>query len=60
MASAFESISATDYANRLDDQIWTLSHIAYRKYRRLLIGIWCDGVAVGAGLVALILEKRWL
>lgn len=52
--------SAEEYDERLDDQIWTLSHIAYRKYRLVSIGMWFFGGAVVAALVALVLEQQWV
>jgi hypothetical protein len=60
-AAALERTSSEREQNeRLDDQIWILSHIAYRKYRLVSIGMWLYTAAAAAALVALVLEKRWL
>lgn len=45
---------------RLVDQIWTLSHIAYRKYRFVGFGIWAFAGALGLSLAALFIEKQWV
>jgi hypothetical protein len=50
----------SDFSERLDDQIWALSHIAYRKYRFVSLGIWLYGLAAAAGVVAFLLEKKWV
>lgn len=59
-AALKKTSSEREYSERLDDQIWTLSHIAYRKYRLVSIGMWLYAAAIAAALVALVLEKQWL
>jgi len=48
------------YRERIDDQIWTLSHIAFRKYQLISYGLFSYGAALAAGIVTLVLEKNWL
>jgi len=48
------------YRERVDDQIWTLSHIAFRKYQLISYGFYSYAAALAAGIVTLVLEKRWL
>ena len=55
-----EDAATAEYEERLTDQVWVLSHIAYRKYRLVSIGIWWYSAALLVGLAALILEKEWL
>lgn len=59
-AAALRSMPAVEGDARLDDQLWNLSHTAYRKYRLVSIGMWLFAVAVVLALVALIVEKQWL
>lgn len=47
-------------SERLDDQIWALSHIAYRKYRMVSVGITLYALAAVAAIVAFVVEKQWL
>lgn len=55
-----EAASQTsEYEERLTDQIWHLSHIAYRKYRLVSIGMWLYSSALVVALVALVVEKEW-
>jgi hypothetical protein len=42
---------------RLDDQIWFLGHIAYRKYRLVDIGLWFFVISILLALLALATEK---
>jgi hypothetical protein len=55
-----ESTSMPELRERVDDQIWTLSHIAYRKYWLVSLGMRLYGLALLAGLVAFLTEKQWL
>jgi hypothetical protein len=55
-----EAATAAEYEERLTDQIWHLSHIAYRKYRFVSIGMWWYAAGLLVGLAALVLEKEWL
>jgi Family of unknown function (DUF5706) len=52
--------SETERSDRLTDQTWHLSHIAYLKYRLVAFGMVFYGIAVVLGVVALIVEKQWL
>jgi hypothetical protein len=54
------SSSAPEQSERLDEQIWTLSHIAYRKYRLVSIGMWLYAGSALAAVTALAVEKAWL
>lgn len=55
-----ESASAVEnYVERLDDQIWALSHIAYRKYRLIAVGMNFYLLALVAAVVSLVAEKVW-
>jgi hypothetical protein len=59
--AALQSVQRqTDYADRLADQVWVLSHVAYRKYRLLSLGMWIYLLALLAGLVAFFIENKWL
>jgi hypothetical protein len=55
-----EAATPTEYEERLTAQVWVLSHIAFRKYRLVSIGIWWYAAALGVGLAALVVEKEWL
>jgi hypothetical protein len=52
--------SGSEYEERLTDQIWHLSHIAFRKYRLVSIGMWLYSAALVVGIIALVVEKEWL
>ena len=58
---ALERACGPDEAvERLADQIWSLSHIAYRKYRLVSVGMWLYAGAVVSALGSLVVEKQWL
>ena len=59
-AKALAGMSASDADERLNDQIWTLSHIAFLKYQLIKLGMWLYATAVVIALVAFIIEKQWL
>jgi len=51
--------AATDgnYSERLDDQLWFLGHIAFRKYRFVGIGMWLFGFSLLLAALTITLEK---
>lgn len=51
--------AATDanYSSRLDDQIWFLGHIAFRKYRFVRNGMWLFALSIAIAVLTVILEK---
>jgi hypothetical protein len=55
-----DAATATEYEERLTDQVWHLSHIAYRKYRLVSVGMWLYAAALVVALAALVVEKEWL
>jgi hypothetical protein len=60
-SNALADLVDSDAAHaRLVDQIWTLSHIAYRKYRFVGFGIWSFAAALALAVVALFIEKQWV
>ena len=52
--------SGSEYEERLTDQVWVLSHIAFRKYTLVSIGMWFYAAALVLGIAALVVEKQWL
>jgi len=51
---AIESASASNYENRLDDQIWHLSHLVYWKYKLVSAAMWLFAVSIVLCVAALI------
>jgi Family of unknown function (DUF5706) len=47
----------TNHEKRLDDQIWVLGHIVYRKYWLVSGGMWFFAGAIFLGVLALLLER---
>jgi hypothetical protein len=58
--NALAAMQADEYDERLDDQIWSVSHFAARKYRLVSAGMWLYAGAIVSALVAFALEKQWL
>lgn len=56
--AAIGQLPPDEYEKRLEDQIWILSHSAYRKYRFVAAGIWLFGMASVAALAAFLIENR--
>ena len=57
-ATDLQSASTEEkYLEYLDDQIWHLGRMAYRKYRLISIGMYLYGIALVCAIVALIVEK---
>jgi hypothetical protein len=48
----------TNYEARLDDQIWFLGRIAFRKYRLITVSLWAFAGAIFLALLGLLLEKH--
>jgi hypothetical protein len=42
---------------RLDDQIWFLGHIAFRKYRFVNVGLWFFAISILLAILALLTER---
>ena len=56
---ALEAASTADNMKwRLDDQIWILGHIAFRKYRFVTIGLWLFAISILLATLAALTE--WL
>ena len=51
-----KAATSENYDARLDDQIWFLGRIAFRKYRFITISIWLFAIAIALGLVTILLE----
>jgi hypothetical protein len=56
--TAMASASGGEYEKRLEEQIWTLGHIAARKYRLVSTGMRLFALAGVAALVAFLVENR--
>lgn len=59
-AKTVAAMSANDTEERMNDQIWTLSHIAFRKYQLIKVGIWFYAISALVAVVAFMIEKQWL
>jgi hypothetical protein len=46
-----------NYEARLDDQIWFLGRIAFRKYRLVTISMWVFAISIGLAVAGLLLER---
>ena len=59
-ATLEKSVTVETRSDRLVDQIWTLSHIAWRKYRLVSFGMWSFAAAIALAITALVIEKQWV